>query len=121
MRGLKGKVAIVAGAAPGNIGAATAVRLAEEGTAVVAADLNEAAAAAVVDEIKSSGGTALARSFDITDEASYKHSSRTPSTNSAASMDCSTLRPTSRQPHWLKTRTCCRSRLRCGGTPSTSL
>ena len=49
MRGLKGKVAIVAGAAPGNIGAATAVRLAEEGAAVVAADLNEAAAAAVVD------------------------------------------------------------------------
>ena len=44
MRGLKGKVAIVAGAAPGNIGAATAVRLAEEGMAVVAADLNEAAA-----------------------------------------------------------------------------
>ena len=32
MRGLKGKVALVAGAAPGNIGAATAVRLAEEGT-----------------------------------------------------------------------------------------
>ena len=45
MRGLKGKVAIVAGAAPGNIGAATAVRLAEEGMAVVAADLNEAGAA----------------------------------------------------------------------------
>src|SRR4030081_3364234 len=62
MRGLKGKVAIVAGA----------VRLAEEGAAVVAADLNEAAAAAVVDEIKSSGRSALARSFDITDEASYK-------------------------------------------------
>src|SRR5258705_9392728 len=72
MRGLKGKVALVAGAAPGNIGAATAIRLAEEGAAVVAADLNEAAARAVVDEIKSSGGTALARSFDITDEASYK-------------------------------------------------
>jgi NADP-dependent 3-hydroxy acid dehydrogenase YdfG len=31
MRGLKEKVAILAGAAPGNIGAATAVRLAEEG------------------------------------------------------------------------------------------
>ena len=72
MRGLKGKVAVVAGAAPGNIGAATAVRLAEEGTAVVAADLNEAAARAVVDEIQVSGGTAMARSFDITEEASYK-------------------------------------------------
>ena len=72
MRGLKGKVAIVAGAAPGNIGAATAVRLAEEGTAVVAADLNESAARAVADEIEALGGKAIARSFDITNEASYK-------------------------------------------------
>lgn len=72
MRGLKGKAAIVAGAAPGNIGAATAIRLAEEGMAVVAADLNEAAARAVVDEIRVSGGAAAARSFDITDEASFK-------------------------------------------------
>jgi NAD(P)-dependent dehydrogenase (short-subunit alcohol dehydrogenase family) len=39
MRGLQGKVALVAGAAPRNIGAATAIRLAEEGTSVVAADL----------------------------------------------------------------------------------
>ena len=72
MRGLEGKVALVAGAAPGNIGAATAVRLAEEGTSVVAADLNESAARAVVDEIQALGGKAIARSFDITDEASYK-------------------------------------------------
>ncbi len=36
------------------------------------ADLNEAAARAVVDEIQASGGKAIARSFDITDEASYK-------------------------------------------------
>jgi NAD(P)-dependent dehydrogenase (short-subunit alcohol dehydrogenase family) len=72
VRGLNGKVALIAGAAPGNIGAATAVRLAEEGTAVVAADLNEAAARAVVDEIGASGGKAIARSFDITDESSYK-------------------------------------------------
>lgn len=72
MRGLKGKVAIVAGAAPGNIGAATAIRLAEEGTAVVAADLNEAAARVVVDQIRAAGGRAAARSVDIADEASYK-------------------------------------------------
>ena len=72
MRGLTGKVALVAGAAPGNIGAATAVRLAEEGTAVVVADLNESAARAVADEIQALGGKAIARSFDITDEASYK-------------------------------------------------
>jgi NAD(P)-dependent dehydrogenase (short-subunit alcohol dehydrogenase family) len=37
MRGLKGKTAIVAGAAPGNIGGATAVRLAQEGAKVIAA------------------------------------------------------------------------------------
>ena len=72
MRGLEGKVALVAGAAPGNIGAATALRLAAEGTAVVAADLNGAAARAVVDEIRASGGKAIARAFDISDEASYK-------------------------------------------------
>jgi NAD(P)-dependent dehydrogenase (short-subunit alcohol dehydrogenase family) len=72
MRGLKGKVAIVAGAAPGNIGAATAIRLAEEGTAVVAADLNEAAARLVVDQIRATGGRVAARSVDIANEASYK-------------------------------------------------
>jgi NAD(P)-dependent dehydrogenase (short-subunit alcohol dehydrogenase family) len=72
MRGLKGKVAIVAGAAPGNIGGATAIRLAEEGMKVVAADLNEAAATTIADQIRDFGGTATAKAFDITDEASYK-------------------------------------------------
>ncbi|MEK6324958.1 MAG: SDR family NAD(P)-dependent oxidoreductase [Acidobacteriota bacterium] len=72
MRGLKGKVAIVAGAAPGNIGGATALRLAQEGMKVTAADLNEAAAQAIVDEIKSAGGYAVARGFDISEEASYE-------------------------------------------------
>ncbi|MET7748204.1 SDR family NAD(P)-dependent oxidoreductase [Micromonospora sp. NPDC005367] len=72
MRGLKDKVAIVAGAAQGNIGGATAVRLAEEGMLVVAADLNEAAAQAVVDGITGSGGRAVARGFDIADEGSYR-------------------------------------------------
>lgn len=72
MRGLKGNVAIVAGAAPGNIGGATALRLAQEGMKVVAADLNEAAAQVVVDEIKSARGYAVAKGFDITEEASYK-------------------------------------------------
>jgi NAD(P)-dependent dehydrogenase (short-subunit alcohol dehydrogenase family) len=72
MRGLKGKIAIVAGAAPGNIGGATAIRLAEEGMLVVAADLNQAAAQTVVDGITASGRTAVARGFDITDEGSYR-------------------------------------------------
>jgi len=72
MRGLKDKVAIVAGAAPGNIGGATAIRLAKEGMLVVAADLSQAAAQTVVDEITDAGGTAVARGFDITDEQSYQ-------------------------------------------------
>jgi NAD(P)-dependent dehydrogenase (short-subunit alcohol dehydrogenase family) len=72
MRGLKNKVIIVAGAAPGNIGGATAIRLAEEGAIVVAADLNEAAAQTVVDQIIAAGGRAVARGFNITDEASFK-------------------------------------------------
>jgi NAD(P)-dependent dehydrogenase (short-subunit alcohol dehydrogenase family) len=72
MRGLRDKVAIVAGAAPGNIGGATAIRLAQEGMKVIVADLNAAAAQVVVDEIKSAGGYALARGFDITNESSYK-------------------------------------------------
>ncbi len=41
MRGLRDKIAIVAGAAPGNIGGATAFRLAQEGMKVIAADLDE--------------------------------------------------------------------------------
>ncbi len=38
---------------------------------VVAADLNQTAAQAVADEITSAGGTAVARAFDISDDASY--------------------------------------------------
>ncbi|GIF66302.1 putative short-chain type dehydrogenase/reductase y4lA [Asanoa ishikariensis] len=72
MRGLKDKVAIVAGAAPKNIGGATAVRLAEEGMTVVAADLSAAAAEAVAEEIRAAGGKAVGRGFDITDEESYR-------------------------------------------------
>jgi NADP-dependent 3-hydroxy acid dehydrogenase YdfG len=70
MRGLTGKVAVVAGAAPGSIGGATAVRLAEEGMAIGAADLDESAVRAVVDEIRALDGRAYARPFDITDESS---------------------------------------------------
>jgi NAD(P)-dependent dehydrogenase (short-subunit alcohol dehydrogenase family) len=117
MRGLQGKVALVAGAAPGNIGAATAIRLAEEGTSVVAADLNESAARAVADEIKALGGKAIARSFDITDERPTRSLSPSRSTSSEGSTACSTWPPTSRPPRWLKTRTCSRCRSRCGGTP----
>jgi NAD(P)-dependent dehydrogenase (short-subunit alcohol dehydrogenase family) len=72
MRGLDGTVAIVAGARPGDIGSATAVRLAEEDATVVVADLHESDAEAVVAEIRELDGRAAAQSFDICDEASYK-------------------------------------------------
>jgi NAD(P)-dependent dehydrogenase (short-subunit alcohol dehydrogenase family) len=71
MRGLKDKIIIVAGAARGNIGGATAMRLAEEGAIVVAADLSEAGATSVAEDIRAAGGRAIGRAFDITDERSY--------------------------------------------------
>jgi NAD(P)-dependent dehydrogenase (short-subunit alcohol dehydrogenase family) len=49
MRGLEDKITIVAGAAPGNIGGATAFRVARQCMKVIVADLNEAAAQAVAE------------------------------------------------------------------------
>jgi NAD(P)-dependent dehydrogenase (short-subunit alcohol dehydrogenase family) len=71
MRGLKGKVAVVAGGATG-IGAATAIRLAEEGAAVIVGDLNIAGATSVAAQITSAGGRALPARFDIADDASVR-------------------------------------------------
>jgi len=72
VRGLDGMVAIVAGATPGSIGAATAIRLAEEDATVVVADLDESAAQAVVAEIQELDGRTAAQAFDICSESSYK-------------------------------------------------
>ena len=72
MRGLQDKVVVVAGAAPGKIGAAAAVRLAEEGAKVLAADYNADAAQAVAEAITGNGGAATGHAFDITDEGSFK-------------------------------------------------
>jgi NAD(P)-dependent dehydrogenase (short-subunit alcohol dehydrogenase family) len=69
MRGLKGKVAIVAGGATG-IGAATAERLAEHGARIVVGDINIAGAEALVARINASGGEARAVRFDISDDES---------------------------------------------------
>lgn len=69
MRGLDGKVAIVAGGGSG-IGAATAVRLAEEGVSVVVGDIAAKNAAAVAASICAEGGTAVDWEFDIADDES---------------------------------------------------
>lgn len=67
MKGLKDKVVIVTGGA-GGIGSATCKRLAEEGAKVAVFDMNLNAAQSLVDQIKSTGGQALAIQCDITDK-----------------------------------------------------
>jgi len=66
MEKLKGKVAIVTGAAQG-MGEAVAKLFAQEGAKVVVNDLSEQKAKKVVEEIKSGGGEALAIKADVTD------------------------------------------------------
>ena len=62
------QVAIVTGAAQG-MGATIAGRLAREGAAVVAADVNGDRVAGVVQEIRVRGGRALALEVDVTSES----------------------------------------------------
>ncbi len=71
MRGLKGKVAIVAGSATG-IGKATAIRLSEEGVSLVLGDINVAGVKAVAEQLNKAGGKAVAVACDISDDASVK-------------------------------------------------
>lgn len=71
MKRLSGRVAIVSGASAG-IGAASATRLVAEGARVVLADINIAAAEQVAEELRKSGGDAVARQFDLTDEDSIR-------------------------------------------------
>ena len=69
MRGLKGKVAIITGAA-GGIGKATALRFAEEGANIVVADFADGSAA--VQEIEAKGVKAVYVKVDVTNEADVK-------------------------------------------------
>lgn len=66
---ISGKTAIVTGGGSG-IGRGIAKALAREGAAVVIADIMEAGAVAVVDEIEASGGRAAAIPCDVSDRAS---------------------------------------------------
>ncbi|HSJ34823.1 MAG TPA: glucose 1-dehydrogenase [Acidimicrobiia bacterium] len=64
------RTALVTGAASG-IGRATALRLAQEGAAVVVADIQEDAGREVVAEITSAGGRALFQPLDVSSEEAW--------------------------------------------------
>lgn len=68
MADLRGRVALVTGGGRG-IGAATALRLARDGAAVVVVDLDSEPAEEVQHEILSSGGRALGLAGDVTSRA----------------------------------------------------
>lgn len=63
-----GKVALLTGAASG-IGRATAVRLAAEGAAVFALDVDAEGLGSLVEEVSSTGATVVARQGNITDRS----------------------------------------------------
>lgn len=71
MERLRGRTALVTGAASG-IGWAIAVRLAEEGAAVLATDIQDDAGEKVVAEIIAAGGRAVFVHHDVADENDWR-------------------------------------------------
>lgn len=71
MERLRGRTALVTGAASG-IGWAIAVRLAEEGAAVLATDIQDDAGEKVVAEIIAAGGRAVFVHHDVADENGWR-------------------------------------------------
>jgi NAD(P)-dependent dehydrogenase (short-subunit alcohol dehydrogenase family) len=69
---VKGKVAIVSGAASG-LGRATALLLAREGAKVTVSDINEKGGEKVVGEIKRDGGEAIFVKHDVTSESEWSN------------------------------------------------
>src|SRR6266571_2818679 len=70
-RSVKGRVALVTGAASG-MGRATAHLFAQEGASVAVTDIDQAGVARVVEEIKSAGGNAHGWRLDVCDTADIK-------------------------------------------------
>lgn len=70
MTDLRGKVAIVTGAASG-IGRATALRFAADGASVYCADINEDGAQQIADEILRDQGRAGSAQLDVSDEDAF--------------------------------------------------
>lgn len=68
---LKGKVALITGAASG-MGAAQARLFASEGAAVCVADINEERGRQVVDQVSQAGGRALFVGLDVTDAGQWQ-------------------------------------------------
>lgn len=68
---VKGKVAIITGAASG-LGKATARLLAEEGAKVVVGDINEDKGIETVDEIRRDGGEAVFMKLDVSSEQDWR-------------------------------------------------
>jgi len=68
MQNLKNKIALITGAKQG-MGKSHAVALAKQGAKVVVTDINQADCQKVVDEIKNSGGEAIAFKLDVSNKS----------------------------------------------------